>query len=142
MKPTQNIALVSLVCLALFGCATADPRITNKPADWKGKPAADLVRFQGEPTRVVKDADGSELWEYYKAEDMIIPKGENTSFFGGIFGGSGAINGSGAFSSEKRPEDRKARVENTMRFKIQEGRIVSVFASRSVDGRVVWQDHW
>ncbi len=149
MKPAQNIALVSLVCLCLFGCATgnpSDPRITNNPADWNGKPSATLVQFQGEPQRVVKDADGSELWEYYKANDMVIPKGENTSFFGGIFGGSsgsaGAFSGSGAFSSEKRPEDRTTHVEHTMRFKIRQGVIIAVFGSRVIDGKVVWQDHW
>ncbi len=55
-----------------------------------------LAQFQGEPQRVVKDPDGSELWEYYKQRDMIIPKGESMSFFGG---GSNYGLG-GAFSSE------------------------------------------
>jgi endo-beta-N-acetylglucosaminidase D len=138
MKPTQSIALVSLICVGLFGCSTADPRITGNPADWRGKPSATLVQFQGEPQRVVKDADGSELWEYYNAHDMIIPKGENTSFFGG--GNNYGLGG--AFSSEKRPEDRTAHVEDTMRFKIQHGVIVAIFSSRVVDGRVVRQNHW
>ena len=138
MKTTRSIVLVLLTCVGLFGCATADPRITNNPADWRGKPAATLVQFQGEPQRVVKDADGSELWEYYKANDMVIPKGENTSFFGG--GNNYGLGG--AFSSEKRPDDRTAHVENIMRFKIQQGVIKSIFASRLVDGRIVRQDHW
>ena len=133
-----------MICVGLFGCATttADPRITNNLADWRGRPAAELVGFQGEPTRVVKDPDGSELWEYYKAVDMIVPKGENMSFFGGVFGGSGASGGSGAFSSEKRPEDRTSHVESTMRYKIRQGVIVAVFASRVIDAKVVWEDHW
>ncbi len=97
-----------------------------------------LAQFQGEPQRVVKDPDGSELWEYYKQRDMIIPKGESMSFFGG---GSNYGLG-GAFSSEKRAEDRTARVEDIMRFKIRQGVIVAVFASRVVDGRIVMQNHW
>ena len=138
MKPKQHIALVLLICVALFGCATGDPRITNNPPDWKGKPSATLVQFQGAPQRVVKDPDGSELWEYYKANDMVIPKGENTSFFGG--GNTYGLGG--AFSSEKRPDDRSAHVENIMRFKIHQGVIIGVFSSRVVDGRIVSQDHW
>jgi len=76
--------------------------------------AADLTQFMGEPQRIVKSTDGSELWEYHKANDMVVPKGESTSFFGG--GNNYGL--SGAFSSEKRPEDRTSSVEHIARFKI------------------------
>ena len=76
--------------------------------------AADLTQFMGEPQRIVKSTDGSELWEYHKVNDMVVPKGESTSFFGG--GNNYGL--SGAFSSEKRPEDRTRSVEHIARFKI------------------------
>ena len=138
MKTIQNIASSSLICIGLLGCATADPRITNKPQDWRSKPATDLTQFMGQPGRTVTSADGSELWEYHLAKDMVIPKGESMSFFGG--GANWGL--SGAFASEKRPEDRTSHVEQIQRFKIQQGKIVGVYASRIVDGRVVWEDHW
>ena len=96
MKTTQITALLSMICIGLVGCGTADPRITGQPQDWRGKPAADLKQFMGEPERIVSSADGSELWEYQKVNDKVVPKGESTSFFGG--GGNFGL--SGAFSSE------------------------------------------
>ena len=92
----------------------------------------------GEPERIVSSADGSELWEYHKVNNMVVPKGESTSFFGG--GNSFSLGG--AFSSEKRPEDRTSRVENIARFKIQQGIIVGVYAARFIDGRTVNENHW
>jgi hypothetical protein len=138
MKTTQITALLSMICIGLFGCGTADPRITGQMQDWRGKPAADLTQFMGEPQRIVRSTDGSELWEYHKVNDMVVPKGESTSFFGG--GNNYGL--SGAFSSEKRPEDRTSSVEHIARFKIFQGTIVGVYVARFIDGRTVMENHW
>ncbi len=93
----------------------------------------------GEPARVVTSPKGDEVWEYEKSKDYIVPKGENVNLgFGGI-GSSGG--GAGAFSMEKRPEDRQANEGRLFRFKVSNGKVVEWYANRSVNGRVIWEDH-
>jgi len=91
----------------------------------------------GEPSRIVKEANGDEVWIYSKEGDRIIPKGESTSFgFGAM--GSGA---SSTYSSEQRLDDRLSHEETIWRFKIRNSKIREWGAARLVDGRIVWEDH-
>ncbi len=127
-----------LISVLLTGCVS-DPVLTGKPQHWKGKSASDLKAAWGAPTRIIPESNGTEVWEYHKATDMIIPKGENMRLgFGGL---GGQFGGSGAFSMEKRPEDRPAREEQVFRFKVRDGKITRWYAARILDGRIVWEDH-
>ena len=129
--------IVILLAVLLVSCAS-DPMVTGKPQHWKGKPAADLETAWGKPTRVVTASSGDQIWEYYQSGDLLIPKGENMSFgFAGIGASTG---GAGAFSSEKRPEDRVSREVKLFRFKVRDGKIREWYAARTLDGRTVWED--
>jgi hypothetical protein len=123
----------------LIGCATSDPMVTGKPQHWKGKPSLDLRTAWGDPTRVIPQANGDQVWEYSRSGDFTVPKGESMSL--GFRGLGGAYGGSGGFSMEKRPEDRMSREEELYRFKIRKEKIVEWYAARFVDGRKVWEDH-
>lgn len=131
--------LAILVVAVLVGCVSSDPLMTGKPQDWQGKPASDLKAALGEPMHVITASNGDEIWEYHKANDVVIPKGENMSF--GFAGLGSSAGGAGGFSSEKRPEDRISRVENLYRFKIRGGKVREWYAARIMDGRIVWEDH-
>ena len=131
MTPTKR-HLSLFVFALLVGCAS-DPAVTGKPQDWMGHPASDLRASQGEPTKIVHQSNGDEVWEYVNSRGYIVPKGESMS--------AGLGGGVGGFSMEKRPEDRPAEEINLSRFKIRNGKVVEWYASRSVNGRVVWQDH-
>jgi len=120
------------VFAALVGCAS-DPLMSGKPQDWVGHQATELRAVLGEPTRILPSAKGGEVWEYVKGKDYVIPNGENLS---GGFGG-----GVGGFSMEKRPEDQAAHEEQLFRFKIKNGVVSEWYANRTVNGRVVWEDH-
>jgi hypothetical protein len=139
-NPKMKKLLIScLVCL-FAGCAT-DPIMSGKPQDWQGHQASELRAAWGEPTRIIPSTNEAEVWEYSAAKDVIIPKGENMNLgFGGFR--SGSVGGSsGAFSMEKRPEDRPAQEGQLFRFKIRKGKIVEWYANRTVNGHVVWEDH-
>lgn len=137
-KPTFQTFWTALVLSILIfsGCAS-DPLVTGKPQDWVGKPAVDLKKFMGEPQQSITSANGAEVWTYRSAEDRIIPKGESMSFFGG----ANTERAAGAFSSEKRPEDRMTKIEHLYRFKVKGGIVTEWYAARIVDGRTVWEDH-
>jgi hypothetical protein len=137
---TATVIPIFVVALTFCGCAT-DPMVTGLPQHWKGKPATDLKAAMGEPNRIVQQSSGAEVWEYIRSEQVMIPKGENTSLAFGLAGGGNSFGGAGGFSSEKRPEDRTSNVENLRRFKIEKGKVTSWYAARIVDGRVVWEDH-
>ena len=127
-----------MVVILLVGCA-GDPLMSGKPQDWIGHPASDLRSAWGEPTRIMTESNGAEVWEYHKASDVIIPKGENMRL--GFSGVGGPYGGSGGFSMEKRPDDRPAKDEQLFRFKIRNGKVNRWYAARMLDGRVIWEDH-
>jgi hypothetical protein len=133
MKQTFSILLVAF----LVSCASPDPMVTGKPQDWKGKASIDLRTALGEPTRIISQSNGDEVWEYRESADYTIPKGE--SIRAGL--GSSPSGGTGLFSMEKRPEDRTSRQEQLFRFKIRQGKIIEWYAARFADGRKVWEDH-
>src|SRR5262245_36700912 len=93
----RKLVIVFIGFLLTAGCAS-NPLLTGKPHDWQGKPATDLKTALGEPTRVIPQSDGTEIWEYVNSGDYVAPKEENTSFRmggaggGGMFGASGGIN--------------------------------------------------
>lgn len=70
-----------------------DPMVTGLPQHWKGKPAADLKAAMGEPTRIIPQSTGAEVWEYVRSEQVLIPKGENSSFAFGLAGGGKTLLG-------------------------------------------------
>lgn len=135
----KRITFLLLISILLCGCASSVPLLTGKPQDWKGKPADDLRAGWGEPTHVMRESNGDEVWEYREAGNRVIPKGESMSF--GFAGIGSPYGGAGGFSSEKRPEDRVSHEENVCRFKIRDGKIRDWYAARIIDGRTVWEDH-
>ncbi len=59
--------------------------------------------------------------EYVKGGNVVVPKGESTSFnFGGMRGPS-LFGGTGGLSTEKRDQDRTSYVENLWRFSQRQG---------------------
>lgn len=131
--------LLLAVLISVVGCSTPDPMVTGKPQDWRGRPAVDLRTAWGEPTRIIPQSNGDEVWEYRESSDFVIPKGENINLgFGGLGSDRG---GGGAFSMEKRPEDRIGHEVKLYRFKIRAGKIEEWYAARIVNGRTVWEDN-
>lgn len=129
------------ICLTavLSGCAS-NPVLTGKPQHWKGRSVAELKAALGEPTRVIAQAKGVEVWEYINGGDFVAPKEENTNFRVGGSGG-GALFGAGGGISTVTHGERLSRFENVTRFEIRHGKVKRWYASRVVDGRVVWEDH-
>lgn len=121
------------------GCAS-NPVLTGKPQHWKGKSVADLRAALGEPTRVIPQGKGIEVWEYVNAGDFVAPKEENTNFRVGGSGGGPFFGASGGINTVTQGE-RLSRYENVTRFEIRNGKVRKWYASRLVDGRVVWEDH-
>jgi len=126
-----------LSVITLTGCATSNPLMTGKPQDWMWKPAAELKTALGEPTRVIPQQDGAEIWEYVTKEEFVAPGEEKMTFgagkapFGGIAGGS---------RTTKRGE-RASSYVNTWRYLIRDGKVRKWYAERMEDGKVVWSDH-
>lgn len=132
--------MLSLLGFVLLAACASNPVLTGKPQDWKGKPAGDLRAVLGKPTRIITQTDGSEIWEYVNSGEFIAPQEENTSFRmgggsgGGMFGASGGIN-------TVTHGQRLSQYQNITRFQIRKGKVKGWYASRIVDGRVVWEDH-
>ena len=131
--------LFALFIVALFRHA---PQTLSSLAneDWQGKPVADLKAGLGEPTRVIAQSDGAEIWEYINTGDFVAPKEENTSFQMGGAGGGGVFGASGGINTVTQAQ-RLSRYENISSFRIKNGKVKGWGARRVVDGRVVWEDH-
>jgi hypothetical protein len=137
VKLRKLLASIFFAALAA-GCATSDPVMSGKPQDWVGHEGSELRSVMGEPTRVIPNANGDQVWEYEKSKDFIIPRGENMSLgFAGIGSSAG---GAGGFSMEKRPDDQQSRETQLFRFKIRNGKVVRWYANRAVNGKIVWED--
>jgi hypothetical protein len=124
--------------LLLAGCA--NPVMTGKPQHWMHKPAEDLKAVWGQPTRTIPQKDGTEVWEYVKSGDFVAPGEDDTTFGMRGSGGGGGFRASGGAHTTKRGE-HPSRYENVWRFMIKNGKVCQWYASRTEDGRIVWEDH-
>lgn len=122
--------------MLLLGCVS-DPVMTGKPQHWRGKSADSLRASWGEPTRIIRESERVEVWEYVKSGDFIAPGRERTDFNVGPkpFGGA-----TGGITTLKQGE-RISEYENIRRFKIKDGKVTGWYAARMEGGRVVWEDH-
>lgn len=133
MKRLITIALP----LILFCACASNPLMTGKPQHWKGRSAEELRAGLGEPTRVMPQPNGAEIWEYVKSGEFHSPEQETFRFgggrvpFGGIQGGATTV---------KEKEGIKG-YEDLLRFEIRGGKVRSWYAQRTEGGRVVWSDH-
>jgi hypothetical protein len=129
----------ALAGVLLTGCVS-DPVLTGMPQDWQGKNVADLKAAWGDPTRVIAESNGTEVWEYRKSGQFVAPGEENTAFRMGGGGGSGMFGASGGIKTIKQGE-RQSAYENVARFSVKNGKIKKWYAERFVDGQRVWSDH-
>lgn len=130
--------LFMAIAFLFVGCAS-NPVLTGKPQDWKGKSASDLEAAWGEPTRVISQSDGTEVWEYVKTGEFVAPENERTSFNVGGGGGSTFFGASGGINTTEQGQ-RLSQYENIFRFQINNGKVRKWFAARIVDGQTVWSD--
>jgi hypothetical protein len=130
-----------LLCIGvlLIGCAS-NPILSGKPQDWKGKPSGDMRAALGEPTEVVPQADGSEIWIYRKTGEFLAPAQDRTNFRMGGGGGSGVFGAGGGINTSKRSE-QVTDYENLWRFQIKNGKVRRWYAQRYEGGQLVWEDH-
>ena len=123
--------------LALLTACTTNPVLSGKPQDWVGHDAGEMRTSLGEPTKIVPQKDGSEVWIYSRTGEFVAPAEENTNF---QIGGN-AFTGAGGGINTVKGREHQAEFENVSRFLIKNGRVKQWWAQRLVDGRVVWEDH-
>ncbi|HTI70376.1 MAG TPA: hypothetical protein VMF06_10445 [Candidatus Limnocylindria bacterium] len=124
---------------ALYGCAS-DPLMSGKPEDWVGHPASELAAAWGQPSRVLPEHTGMEVWEYEKSGELVSPKQNDTSFHAAGADWNGGFGAHGGITSTETRE-HLSQYQNLCRFKIKDGRIKEWYAARLIDGKIVWQDH-
>jgi hypothetical protein len=136
----MKTCFIVIVGILLLGGCVSDPMLTGKPQDWKGKAASDLRAGWGEPTRIIPQTGGVEIWEYTKTGELVAPEQNNTSFNMGGGGGANFFRARGGINTTKH-EQRLSQYQNIWRFMIRSGKVKKWSAARIVDGQTVWSDH-
>jgi len=132
--------LIVLGGLFLCGCASEkSPLLTGNAKDWRDHPTADLVAVCGKPARILNQSN-SEIWQYVKEWDAVVPKGSRASFQMQGFSGnsSSAIGGGGGFESHDQYAAHYVRTDN---FAVKGGIIKEWYGEIDENDRVVWKGH-
>lgn len=130
-----------LICAMLLvaGCAS-NPMLTGKPQHWKGRTTEELLTGLGQPSKVIPQADASEIWVYSRKGDYLAPAEESTKFRMGGGGGESFFGAAGGINTQKQGE-RVTDYENVWRFLVRKGKVRKWYAQRFVGGQLVWEDH-
>jgi hypothetical protein len=132
----NRLIAASLGILLLCACAS-NPMMTGKPQHWRGKGSEEVRAGLGEPTRILAQGSGSEIWEYRTGGEFLSP-GQERMQFGAGRAFMGGIRGTATTVTEG---ERIKGYENLLRLEIRGGKVRKWYAERTEGGRVVWSDH-